>query len=71
MVAEGSYRDALIAQVVYMCSRDKFAYLADFAWYTSVLVDLATISGTAHGQLVAAQLMDVTVRARGVVAQRF
>jgi len=27
-----------------------------------VLVDLATISGTAHGQLVASQLMDVTVR---------
>ena len=27
-----------------------------------MLVDLATISGTAHGQLVASQLMDVTVR---------
>lgn len=33
VVAEGSYRDELIAKIVFMCSRDKFAYLTDFAWY--------------------------------------
>ena len=32
VVAEGSYRDELISKIVFMCSRDKFAYLTDFAW---------------------------------------
>ena len=54
VVAEGAYRDELISKIVFMCSRDKFAYLTDFAWYLSVLVDLATIQGTAHGSLVRA-----------------
>jgi AP-3 complex subunit delta len=35
---QGHFRDELIEKVVFMCSRDKFAYLADFAWYISVLV---------------------------------
>ena len=36
VVAEGSYRDELISKIVFMCSRDKFAYLTDFAWYVRV-----------------------------------
>ena len=35
---QGHFRDELIEKVIFMCSRDKFAYLADFAWYISVLV---------------------------------
>jgi len=31
-VAEGPYRDELISKIIFMCSRDKFAYLSDFAW---------------------------------------
>ena len=60
--AEGAYRDELIQKIIFMCSRDKFTYLSDFAWYLSVLVDLATIQGSSHGELVAKQLMEVTVR---------
>ena len=35
---QGHFRDELIEKVIFMCSRDKYAYLADFAWYLSVLV---------------------------------
>jgi AP-3 complex subunit delta len=61
-VAEGSYRDELISKIVYMCSRDKFAYLSDFGWYLMVLVEMAMVPGTSHGSLVSRQLMDVSVR---------
>lgn len=32
----GHFRDELIAKVVFMCSRDKFAFLTDFAWCVGV-----------------------------------
>jgi hypothetical protein len=41
--AEGAYRDALIDKIIFMCSRDKYEYLEDFAWYISVLIKLAYI----------------------------
>ena len=31
-VAEGPYRDELISRIIFMCSRDKYSYLSDFAW---------------------------------------
>ena len=33
--AEGHYRDELIGKIVFICSRDKFAFLKDFAWYVA------------------------------------
>ena len=33
--AEGHYRDELIGKIVFICSRDKFAFLKDFAWYVT------------------------------------
>ena len=51
LLAEGAYRDELINKIIYMCSRDKYAYLTDFAWYLSVLVDLATVQGEHHGKV--------------------
>ena len=62
VTAKGMYRDELIQKIIFMYSRDKCTYLSDFAWYLSVLVDLATIQGNRHGELVALQLMDVAVR---------
>lgn len=41
--AEGAYRDALIEKIIFMCSRDKYEYLEDFAWYISTLIKLAYI----------------------------
>mmetsp|Transcript_9875 Transcript_9875/g.28025 ORF Transcript_9875/g.28025 Transcript_9875/m.28025 type:complete len:1289 (-) Transcript_9875:795-4661(-) len=62
LLAEGPYRDELINKIIFMCSRDKYAFITDFAWYLSVLVDLATIQGSQHGKLVANQLMEVAMR---------
>ena len=41
--AEGTYRDALIEKIIFICSRDKYEYLEDFAWYISTLIKLAYI----------------------------
>jgi hypothetical protein len=43
--SEGSYRDEIIAKVLYMCSKEKFGLVTDFAWYASVLLDLAVMQG--------------------------
>jgi hypothetical protein len=48
------------------CSRDKYAYLADFAWYLQVLSKLAYIQGTRHAATIAGQLLDVCVRVEDV-----
>jgi AP-3 complex subunit delta-1 len=39
--AEGHWRTELIDKIIFMCSRDKYAYLSDFAWYVEVLARLA------------------------------
>ena len=64
--AEGHFRDELIDKVIFMCSRDKFAYLADFAWYVSVLSKMAYITDTKHSSSIAGQLLDVSVRVEDV-----
>ncbi|GBG30420.1 AP-3 complex subunit delta [Hondaea fermentalgiana] len=60
--AEGAYRDELIDKIVYVCSREKYAFLSNFAWYVSVLVQLAHIHGAPRGKLLREQLIDVAVR---------
>eukprot|EP01041_Mallomonas_annulata_P012752 gene12752-26858_t len=60
--AEGAYRDELISKILYMGSRGKFAFISDFAWYTSVLLDLASMQGTKHGKEVAEQLIEIALR---------
>jgi len=66
LLSEGTYRDELISKIIFMCSRNKYEFLTDFAWYLSVLVDLATVQGSFHGKNVADQLIDVTVRVEPV-----
>jgi AP-3 complex subunit delta-1 len=66
LLAEGPYRDEIVRKILFMCSRDRYAYLSDVSWYLSVLVDLAYVQGPVHGPLVAAQLIDVSVRAEVV-----
>lgn len=60
--AEGNYRDEIISKVLFMCSKDKFGLVMDFAWYVSVLLDLAVMQGSKHGKEVADQLIDVALR---------
>lgn len=43
--SEGTYRDEIIAKILFMCSKEKFGLVADFAWYASVLLDLAVMQG--------------------------
>lgn len=64
--AEGLYREELIEKIIFMCSRDKFAYLNDFAWYIDILAKLAYIPNTTHSATIANQLLDVTVRVQEV-----
>lgn len=40
--AEGQFRDELIEKVVFICSRNKFAYLQDFAWWVHLATKVAT-----------------------------
>mmetsp|Transcript_22386 Transcript_22386/g.22573 ORF Transcript_22386/g.22573 Transcript_22386/m.22573 type:complete len:1277 (+) Transcript_22386:138-3968(+) len=60
--AEGIYRDELISKILFMGSRDKFNFITDFAWYTSVLLELASMRGTKHGKEVAEQLIEIALR---------
>jgi len=60
--SEGSYRDEIIAKILFMCSKEKYALVTDFAWYTSVLLSLAVMQGGKHGQQVADQLIEISLR---------
>lgn len=56
------YRDLIIEKVIIMCSFKKFKYVTNFAWYISILVDLAYMKGSKHGKEISNQLLDVVIR---------
>eukprot|EP00596_Hydrurales_sp_CCMP1899_P000436 CAMPEP_0119039688 /NCGR_PEP_ID=MMETSP1177-20130426/9301_1 /TAXON_ID=2985 /ORGANISM="Ochromonas sp, Strain CCMP1899" /LENGTH=993 /DNA_ID=CAMNT_0007003873 /DNA_START=91 /DNA_END=3072 /DNA_ORIENTATION=+ len=60
--SEGVYRDELISKILFMCSNDKYGLVTDFAWYASVLLDLAVMQGSRHGQAVSDQLIEISLR---------
>lgn len=60
--AETSYQNEIIAAVLSMCRRDKFAMVTDFAWYVGVLAEAAVVLGSRHGEEVAAQLAELALR---------
>eukprot|EP00939_MAST-03C_sp_MAST-3C-sp1_P003031 g3031.t1 len=62
LTAEGHYRDELISKIIQICSRDKYVDVTDFAWYTSVLSNLARTKGSQHEEMIGNQLMDVALR---------
>uniref|UniRef100_A0A914C768 AP-3 complex subunit delta n=3 Tax=Acrobeloides nanus TaxID=290746 RepID=A0A914C768_9BILA len=65
--SEGSfYRDELLSRIISICSHNNYQYISNFEWYISVLVELTKVEGTQHGQLIAAQIQDVTVRVQSV-----
>jgi hypothetical protein len=49
-----------------MCKKDKYAFVSDFGWYTSVLLSLAVMHGSKHGAEVANQLIEVALRVKAV-----
>ncbi|GMI07534.1 hypothetical protein TrLO_g8250 [Triparma laevis f. longispina] len=61
-LSEGAYRDELIGKIVFMCSREKYSYIADFKWYISILVAMSRLHGTEHGMVISGQITDVATR---------
>jgi AP-3 complex subunit delta-1 len=45
-----------------MCRDEKYYLVSDFAWYISVLLDLAVMQGSLHGKEVADQLIEICLR---------
>ncbi|XP_012280988.1 AP-3 complex subunit delta-1 [Orussus abietinus] len=65
--AEGTtYRDELLSKIIQICSQNNYQFITYFEWYISVLVELTKMEGTKHGQLVATQLLDVTIRVQAI-----
>lgn len=64
--AEDTYRRELVGKIIFVCSRDKYAYLTDFAWYLQVLVHMASLAETGQGEAIAEQLRDIAVRVEEV-----
>ena len=59
----------MISKILYMCKKEKYSLVSDFAWYTSVLLQLAVLQGSAqHGAEVADQLIEVALRVHTVRA---
>ncbi|CAH8638345.1 unnamed protein product [Schistosoma rodhaini] len=56
------YRNELLSKVVYICSQDNYRNVTSFEWYVTVLVELASTDGIRNGDLLAAQLIDVSIR---------
>lgn len=45
-----------------MCKKDKYSLVDDFAWYASILLELAVMQGSKHGSDVANQLIEISLR---------
>ena len=60
--ARGQYREEVVCKIIFMCSRDKFSFLADFDWYLSVLDALCKLPVGDHSVVLANQLIDVAIR---------
>lgn len=66
--AEGTYRDEIITRILFVSKNNKYEMISDFAWYISVLLDLAVLQGSLHGREVALQLMEICLRVDSVRA---
>lgn len=61
------FRDEIVFKVIDICSRNDYFHIANFDWYVTVLVTLASIEGgTSHGNLIAQQILDVAQRVKEV-----
>jgi len=61
-LSEGPYRDELISQIIFMCSREKYRDMPDFKWYVDILIRISELHGSEHGTLIADQIIDVSLR---------
>ena len=63
---EFEMKEDIINGIVDMCSRDTYKNTQDFAWFVSVLVDLAKTRGSHSGEVISQRLIDVTLRVPAV-----
>jgi AP-3 complex subunit delta-1 len=66
ILLESAYREDIINRIIYICSQNSYANITNFEWYIAVLVDLTHFAGVKVGELLASQLMDVSVRVKSV-----
>lgn len=66
--AEGTtYRDELLRKIIQICSQNNYQFITNFEWYITVLVELTQMEfGSKHGNTIASQLMDVTIRVQAI-----
>jgi AP-3 complex subunit delta-1 len=66
--AEGSvYRDELLFKIIEICSQGSYQHVTNFEWYLTVLVELIQLeTSSKHGNVIAEQLLDVTIRVESV-----
>ena len=64
----GHYREHVLERILFICSQDSFAYISDFEWYVSVLVELTHLNGVSreNAMKINDQLLEVVVRVPGV-----
>ncbi|RLO09204.1 hypothetical protein DYB28_011026, partial [Aphanomyces astaci] len=70
VVADGVYRQDLMAKILLVCSVQKYQNVSDFDWYLGILVQLATVPGenAKNAAEITRQLVDLAVRVKGIRA---
>ncbi|RHY98177.1 hypothetical protein DYB35_007181, partial [Aphanomyces astaci] len=70
VVADGVYRQDLMAKILLVCSVQKYQNVSDFDWYLGILVQLATVPGenAKNAEEITRQLVDLAVRVKGIRA---
>ena len=66
--AEGTYRQELVQKILIICSKDRYGYIGNFAWYITVLVALARATDHDYGGDISKHLIDVVTRVEDVRA---
>lgn len=61
-IADGAFRDDLLAKIVELCHTNQYQYITDFEWYLSILVEMARVPNLHSCSLIASQLTDVAIR---------
>lgn len=54
----------MLEQIILVCKRNDYAFVTDFRWFVELLTNMTHLSsmGKANAELVAEQLLDVTIR---------
>lgn len=63
---KSSQPDEFMGTILRMGSRDRYALLEDFAWYLLILAEIAGNVESAHGDKIAEQMIDISVRVQAV-----